>query len=173
MVFIQREIRHNRRIRIPQIRLIDENGNQVGVVATRDALQRAESVGLDLVEISPNAQPPVCRIMDYGKYVYEIEKKERDAKKKQKVFDVKEIRLSSKIEEHDYQTKLRNATRFLNRGDKVKVTMFFRGREMTHIDLGEKVLARFVADLEEVAAVEKRMPFENRSLVMILTPKSS
>ena len=172
MVFINKNsVRHNWEIKSPQIRLIDENGNQVGIVSNKIAKNKADEAGLDLVEISPNAKPPVCKIMDYGKYCYEIGKKEKESKKKQKSFDVKEMRFTSKIEEHDYQTKLRSCERFLEKGNKVKVTMLFRGREKMHIDLGEAILNRLCNDLEHISQVDKRSKLEGRFITMILSPK--
>ena len=172
MVFIFKvSIKHNWEIKSPQIRLIDENGNQVGVVTNKDARNNAEEAELDLVEISPNANPPVCKIMDFGKYCYELEKKEKESKKKQKHFDVKEVRFTSKIEEHDYQTKLRNCERFLEKGNKVKITMIFRGREKMHIDLGDVILNRLSSDLEQFAQIDKRSRLEGRAITMIFSPK--
>lgn len=135
------------------------------------ALERAEKAGMDLVEVAPNAEPPVCRIIDFGKYVYEQERKERDAKKKQVVIHVKELRFRPKIGEHDYQTKLRNAQKFLERGDRVKINMMFRGREMAHVEAGERILARLVEDLKDVSELEKNFGLENRSIVYVLSPK--
>ncbi len=151
--------------------MIGANGDQFGVVPTEEGIRKAEEAGLDLVEVAPEASPPVCRIMDFGKYVYSLEKKEREAKKKQKVFDVKEIKISSKIGTHDYQTKLRNAIRFLSRGDKVKFTMMFRGREMAHVDLGQRVISRLTADLEEYGLVEKNAGLEGNTIIILLGPK--
>ncbi len=169
----ERRIRVNERIRVREIRLIGPNGEQFGVVPTEEGIRKAEEVSLDLVEVAPEANPPVCRVMDFGKYVYILEKKEKEAKKKQKIFAVKEIKISLKIEEHDYQTKLRNAIRFLSRGDKVKFTMIFRGREMAHVDLGRKVIARLIADLEEYGQVEKNMGLEGNAMVLLFGPKKS
>lgn len=135
------------------------------------ALERAEKVGLDLVEVAPTAEPPVCRIIDFGKYLYEVDKKERTARKKQVVVHVKEVRFRPKIGEHDYQTKLRSAVRFLERGDRVKVTMMFRGREAAHQEGGHRVLDRLLEDLKEFAEVEKNYTLDNQSIVNILMPK--
>ncbi|MBI4550207.1 MAG: translation initiation factor IF-3, partial [Candidatus Omnitrophica bacterium] len=146
------------------------NGDQLGVVPVEEGIRRAEEAGLDLVEVAPEATPPVCRVMDFGKYIYSLDKKEKEAKKKQKVFDVKEIKIGLKIDEHDYQTKLRNAVRFLTRGDKVKFTMIFRGREMAHVDLGQRVIARLVLDLEEYGEVEKNMGLEGNAMVLLFAP---
>lgn len=155
------------------MRLIDEAGNQVGVVAIEDALDAAEEAGLDLVEISPNADPPVCKILDYGKYKYELQKKQNEARKKQKTIDVKEIKMRPNIDDHDYDVKLRSATRFLEEGDKVKVTMRFRGREMVHQNLGMDVLIRVRDELEESAnaKVEQMPKMEGRQMIMVLAPK--
>ena len=173
MIYISdhRRIRVNERIRVREIRLVGPNGEQVGIVTAEEGLRKAEEAGLDLVEVAPEAVPPVCRIMDFGKYLYSLEKKEKEAKKKQKVFDVKEIKISLKIEEHDYQTKLRNAIRFLNRGDKVKFTMIFRGREMAHVDLGRKVIARMLTDLDEFGLIEKNAGLEGNVLTLLCAPK--
>ena len=164
-------MRVNERIRSQTVRLIGPKGEQIGVTPISEALDRAEKAGLDLVEVAPSATPPVCRIIDFGKYLYEQEKKERNAKKKQVVIHVKELRFRPKIGDHDYQTKLRNAEKFLERGDRVKVNMMFRGRELAHIEAGEKILARLLVDLKDVAEVEKNYGFENRSIVYVLSPK--
>lgn len=165
------ERRLNRNIRVPEIRLIDEEGEQVGVVATSEALARAEELDLDLVEIDPNAQPPVCRIMDYGKHKFELSKKQQAAKKKQKQIQVKEVKFRPGTDEGDYQVKLRNLRRFLEDGDKGKVTLRFRGREMAHQDLGLKLLSRVEADLEDIANVDQRPKMEGRQMIMMLSPK--
>ena len=163
-------MRLNDAINIAEIRLIDENGEQVGVVENADAKQRAADAGLDLVEIVPNARPPVCRIMDYGKFLFEENKKRHAAKKKQKQIQVKEIKFRPGTEIGDYQVKLRNLTRFLNDGDKVKVTLRFRGREMAHQELGMKLLKRVQADLSELGSVEQFPKMEGRQMVMVLSP---
>lgn len=157
-------------IRVPQIRVIDAEGNQLGVMATKDALESAERSGLDLVEVSPTAVPPVCRIMDYGKYKYQLSKKSKDAKKKQTVIHLKEIKLRGKTEEHDYQFKVRNIKRFLAEGDKVKVTIVFKGREITHTDLGMGMLNRVAAELKEVAVIETQPKLEGRTMLMVVSP---
>lgn len=162
--------RVNNQIRVDRVRLIDENGEQVGVVPVREALQRADAAGLDLVEISPNADPPVCKILDYGKYKYEQQKKAAEARKKQKTVDIKEIKLRPTIEKHDYEVKLRNAQRFLEEGDKVKVTMRFRGRELSHQELGMNVLRRMKDDLAGVSKVEMEPRLEGRQMIMVLVP---
>lgn len=143
----------------------------MGIVPTRDALERAQEFGLDLVEVAPQATPPVCRIMDYSKYKYEQEKKAKEARKHQRIMHLKEIKLKPNIEEHDYQVKLHHLKRFLTRGDKVKVTMVFRGREMSHIDIGKKVLDRIMFDLVEVGEMEKGPTREGRSINLNFIPK--
>lgn len=153
------------------MRLIGADGEQVGVVALNDALRGAEEASLDLVEISPNAVPPVCRIMDYGKYLFEQSKQKNAAKKKQKQVQVKEIKFRPGTEEGDYQVKLRNLIRFLTQGDKAKITMRFRGREMMHQELGVKLLEKIQADLTEVGIVEQFPRLEGRQMVMVVTPK--
>ncbi len=153
------------------IRLIDETGENVGVVATAEALDRATNVGLDLVEVSPNADPPVCKIMDFGKYKYEEQKRKSEARKKQKIIDVKEIKMRPNIDQHDYDVKMRSINRFLDEGDKVKVTMRFRGREMVHQDLGLKLLQKVRDELEEVAKVEQFPRLEGRQMTMVMAPR--
>jgi len=163
--------RVNEAIRVPQVRLIDEDGENVGVVSARDAMQRAENAGLDLVEISPNADPPVCKILDYGRFKYEAQKKKNEAKKRQRVIEVKEIKLRPNIDEHDYVVKMKNCHKFLSEGDKVKVTLRFRGREMAHQDLGMKVLIRVRDDMAELAKVEQLPKMEGRQMIMVMAPK--
>jgi translation initiation factor IF-3 len=171
VVFIQIRVRINQRIRAREIRVIGENGEQLGVLSTNEGLRLAGEKNLDLVEVAPKANPPVCRIMDFSKYKYEQEKKERLARKKQRVIHIKEIRLKPNIEEHDYQTKLRHLKRFLGRGDKAKVGLMFRGREMAHTDTGRQLMNRLISDLSEVAEVERPPILEGRFMVMIMTPK--
>jgi translation initiation factor IF-3 len=163
--------RVNDEIRVPQVRLIGEDGEMLGVLSMRDALQRAYGVGLDLVEISPNAEPPVCKILDFGKFKYEQQKKKNEAKKKQKVIEIKEIKVRPNIDENDYQVKLRAMKSFIGEGDKVKVTLRFRGREMAHQDIGVKVLERIRDDMEQLTKIEQMPRMENRQMVMVLTPK--
>ncbi|MBX6372870.1 MAG: translation initiation factor IF-3 [Acetobacteraceae bacterium] len=163
--------RVNEEIRVPQVRLIDQNGEMVGVVSTREALQRAYDAGLDLLEISPNAVPPVVKILDYGKYKYEQQKKANEARKKQKIVEVKEIKVRPNIDDHDYSVKMRAMRSFLEEGDKVKVTLRFRGREMAHQDLGAKVLERIRNELGDTIKVEQFPRLENRQMVMVLAPK--
>jgi len=151
--------------------LIGSDGKQIGIVSPQEGITKAREEGLDLVEISPTAKPPVCRILDFGKYLYTLEKEEKQARKKQHVVQIKEIKLTSKIKEHDYQTKLRSGIKFLERGDKVKLTMFFRGREMTHVNLGKRILERYTQDLADLADVEKDSGLEGRMIVVLITPK--
>ena len=163
--------RVNEDIRVPQVRLIDEEGEMQGVLTTRDALLRAYAVGLDLLEISPNADPPVVKILDYGKFKYEQQKKKNEAKKKQKVIEIKEIKVRPNIDENDYQVKMRAMKSFIEEGDKVKVTLRFRGREMAHQDIGIKVLERIRAELETETKVEQMPRMENRQMIMVLSPR--
>lgn len=153
------------------MRLIGAEGEQIGITPFREALQMAYDANLDLVAVAPGAKPPVCRIMDYGKYRYEMQKREKEARKNQKVVDVKEVRFSATIEEHDFQTKYKNVVKFLKDGDKVKCSIRFRGREITHADIGQRVLERVAKDSEELATVERRPRLEGRSMIMILAPK--
>lgn len=161
----------NEEIRVPQVRLIDEDGEMIGVMSAREALLRAYDAGMDLLEISPNAVPPVCKITDYGKYKYEQQKKANEARKKQKIVEIKEIKVRPNIDDHDYDVKMRAAKGFLEEGDKVKVTLRFRGREMAHQDLGAKVLERVRTELAELAKVEQMPRLENRQMIMVLAPK--
>jgi len=163
--------RINDEIRVPQVRLIDQDGEMQGVMTAREALIRAFDVGLDLVEISPNAVPPVCKILDYGKYKYEQQKKANEARKKQKVVEIKEIKVRPNIDDHDYDVKMRQMKGFISEGDKVKVTLRFRGREMAHQDLGVKVLDRIRGELAETTKVEQFPRLENRQMIMVLAPK--
>ena len=156
---------------MPQVRLIDAEGEMQGVMTARDALLRAYSVGLDLLEISPNADPPVCKILDYGKYKYELQKKKNEAKKRQRVIEIKEIKVRPNIDENDYQVKMRAMKTFIDEGDKVKVTLRFRGREMAHQDIGIKVLERIRAELELTTKVEQMPRMENRQMIMVLSPR--
>lgn len=157
-------------IRVPQIRVIDADGNQLGVMVTQEALRLAEEAGLDLVEVAATAAPPVCRIMDYGKFKYQMSKKAKDAKKKQTVVHIKEVKFRSQTEEHDFQFKVRNIGRFLSDGDKVKVFIVFRGREITHTDLGMSMLKRVAEQLKDVAVVEYNPRLEGRNMMMVLAP---
>ena len=163
--------RVNEEIRIPQVRLIDQDGEMQGVLTVREAMQRAYAVGLDLVEISPNADPPVCKILDFGKFKYEQQKKKNEAKKKQKVIEIKEIKVRPNIDENDYQVKMRAMKTFIEEGDKVKVTLRFRGREMAHQDIGVRVLERIRAEMDTTSKVEQMPRMENRQMVMVLSPR--
>jgi translation initiation factor IF-3 len=163
--------RINEAIRAKDVRLIDENGENVGVVSQADALARAVAAGLDLVEVSPDADPPVCKILDFGKYKYQTQKKAAEARKHQKIVEIKEIKMRPAIDEHDYNVKMRSIKRFFEEGDKVKVTLRFRGREMAHQQLGMNVLQRVKVDLESIAKVESEPRLEGRQMVMVLAPR--
>ena len=152
--------------------MVDENGEMIGIVTVREGMDRARLSSLDLVEISPNADPPVCKVMDYGKHKYEEQKKKAAAKKKQKIVEIKEVKVRPGIETHDYQVKLRSIQRFIGEGDRVKVTMRFRGREITHQEIGMKVLDRICGDVEEISKVEQKPKLEGRQVVMLLSPKA-
>jgi translation initiation factor IF-3 len=153
------------------VRLIDENGQNVGVISKMEALTRAEQAGLDLVEVSPDAEPPVCKILDYGKYKYQEQKKAAEARKHQKIVEIKEIKMRPGIDDHDYDVKMRAIRRFFEEGDKVKITLRFRGRELAHQHLGMEVLKRVRTDTEPIAKVEAEPRFEGRQMVMVLAPK--
>ncbi len=163
--------RVNERIRAPEIRLIGANGENIGIVHPSRALAMAEEAGLDLVEISPNAEPPVCKIMDFGKFKYEQQKREADARKKQKIIEVKEIKFRPGTDTHDYEVKMRSVMKFLEEGDKVKVTLRFRGREMAHQELGAQLLTRVADDVKDVAKIESMPRLEGRQMVMMIAPK--
>ncbi|MDB2325311.1 translation initiation factor IF-3 [Alphaproteobacteria bacterium] len=163
--------RVNGAIRALQVRCIDPEGGQLGVLDTKDAILKAEEFGLDLVEVQPNVDPPVCKILDYGKYKYEAQKRANEARKKQKIIEVKEIKLRPNIDEHDYQVKMRNVVKFLSAGDKVKVTLRFRGREMAHQELGANVLTRVRQETEEIAKIEAMPKMEGRQMIMVLAPR--
>jgi translation initiation factor IF-3 len=163
--------RVNDEIRAPQVRLIDAEGEMQGVMSARDAWLRAQAVGLDLLEISPNADPPVVKILDFGKFKYEQQKKKNEAKKKQKVIEIKEIKVRPNIDENDYQVKMRAMKSFIEEGDKVKVTLRFRGREMAHQEIGVRVLERIKNEMDPVSKVEQMPRMENRQMVMVLTPR--
>ena len=163
--------RINEEIGVMRVRLVDERGNMVGVVGRAEALQMAATAGLDLVEIAPNADPPVCKILDYGKFKYEEQKKKNEARKKQKIIEVKEIKLRPSIDDHDYQVKMRSMNKFIEEGDKVKVTMRFRGRELAHQDLGMNVLMRVKEDLDGIAKVEQMPRMEGRQMTMVVAPR--
>ena len=161
----------NEQIRDREVRLIGEDGEQLGIMSAREALKIAQEAELDLVKISPGAKPPVCKIIDYGKYRYELARKEKEARKKQRTIDVKEIRLSPNIDTNDLNTKANQAKKFLAKGDKLKVSLRFRGREMAHLDVGREILNNFYKTLEEVAVVDKNPKMEGRSMVMFLSEK--
>ncbi|HCI47460.1 MAG TPA: translation initiation factor IF-3 [Rhodospirillaceae bacterium] len=154
-----------------KVRLVDADGEMVGVVDIEEAMRRADEAGMDLVEIAAQADPPVCKVLDYGKFRYEQQKRQNEARKKQKITDVKEIKVRPNIDDHDYEVKMRNARRFIDSGDKVKVTLRFRGREMAHQDLGIQVLERIRDDLEEIAKVEQMPKMEGRQAIMVLQPR--
>ena len=163
--------RVNRDIRVPQVRLVDEAGEMIGIVATRDAQNRASLAGLDLVEISPNAEPPVCKILDFGKFKYEQQKRQAEARKKQKIVEIKEIKVRPNIDDNDYGVKIRAMRAFIADGDKVKVTLRFRGREMAHQDLGVRLLERIRADLGDAIKIEQTPRLEMKQMVMLLAPR--
>lgn len=169
---IIKELQINGDIRDKEVRLIDSDGSQLGIVPTRKAMSIAAERKLDLVKVAPNAKPPVCKIIDYGKYKYEITKRDKEARKKQKVINVKEVRMTPNIEEHDLNVKANRAIGFLQKGDKVKVSVRFRGREMGHTQIGRQVLDDFFGLVEEVAEIEKKPKMEGRNMTMFLSPKS-
>jgi translation initiation factor IF-3 len=163
----------NEEIRDREVRVIDQNGEQLGIMLTRAALELAEEKQLDLVKIAPTAKPPVCKIMDYGKYRFEQSKREREIRKNQKVIDIKEVRLSATIEDHDVEVKFKAATKFLKDGDKVKVSIRFRGRQISHSEIGLEVMKDFAERLKDIAVVERRPLTEGRNMTMVLAPKES
>jgi translation initiation factor IF-3 len=165
--------RINERIRVPEVRLIDENGQQVGIMKTSEALRYAESRELDLVEVAPDAKPPVCRVLDYSKYKYEQIQKQKAARKHQQQINIREIKFRPKIAQHDYDTKKGHVERFLKARDKVKVTIMFRGREMAHPERGEMILNRLAEELEDLAIVEQRPQQDGRNMTMMLAPQRS
>jgi len=158
-------------IRTDKVRVIAPDGEQLGILATDDALRRAEDFGLDLVEVAPTADPPVCRIMDYGKFKYQQSKKAHDARKKQNVMHIKEVKVSPKTEEHDVQNKVKHIRRFLENGDKAKVTMIFRGREITYTEIGRKILDKIALEIGDIGIIEQRPTLEGRNMVMIIAPQ--
>jgi len=168
---IQRSVRTNKGIRARQIRVIDEEGKQLGIMSLEEGLRESEKRELDLVEIAPNTNPPVCRIMDYGKYLYQQNKRAQRAKRSQRATQLKEIKFRPKISEHDYQFKKRHILRFLADGNMVKATIMFRGRELAHPEIGERILDRLIMELGEVANIEKRGKLEGRNLSMLISPK--
>jgi translation initiation factor IF-3 len=167
----EKDPRVNRRIRAPEVRVIDPDGEQLGIMTVDDALERAEGFGLDLVEVAPTARPPVCRIMDYGKYKYQQKKRTAEARKKTSRVELKEVKLRPKTDEHDFQTKLRHARAFLEENNKVKITVMFRGREITHPEIARTMLERAAVVLEDAAQVEQTPRMEGRNMIMMLAPK--
>ena len=167
---ISKDLRINEEIRAREVRLVGEEGEQLGIVQLREALEIAMDKSVDLVEIAPTAKPPVCKLMDYGKYKYEQAKKDKEARKKQRTTEIKEVKLRPNIEDHDFETKARNAQRFLTDGDKVKVTIMFRGREITHPDLGKSLCLRLAEFCKAEASIEREPKLEGRNMIMILTP---
>lgn len=161
----------NEQIRDKEVRLVSEDGEQLGIMSAKDAMKIAREANLDLVKIAPQAKPPVCKVIDYGKYRYELARKEKEAKKKQKTMDVKEIRLSPNIDENDLNTKAGQARKFLSKGDKVKVTLRFRGREVAHMGMSKQILDKFFQKVEDIAVVDKPAKMEGRSMIMFLTEK--
>ena len=170
--YIKQELPINEQIRAREVQLIDEQGEKRGVIKLNDALDLAYEKKLDLVLVAPNAQPPVCKIMNYGKYKFEQAKKEKEAKKKQKVFELKEIRITPNIEQHDFEFKVKNARKFIEDGNKVKITVRFRGRELNYVKLGEQVLNKFIEQLSDVANVEKKPLLEGKNMLIILAKKA-
>ncbi|MCX5703824.1 MAG: translation initiation factor IF-3 [Candidatus Omnitrophica bacterium] len=171
MVSIKKFIRTNERIRVPEVRLIGPDGNQLGVVSIQKAQELANQHELDLVEVAPSANPPVCRVIDFSKFKYDQEKKEREAKKHQKQGKLKEIRLKPNIDSHDYETKVKQVITFLKKKDKVKINLFFRGRQMEHLDLGRKILDKFIIDTQSDGQVEKAPAMEGRIMSFVVAPK--
>ena len=153
------------------VRCIDPDGEQLGILSIDEAMNKAEELGLDLVELQPNAEPPVCKILDYGKHKYQAQKRANEARKKQKIIEVKEIKLRPNIDQHDYQVKMRAVRKFLDGGDKVKITLRFRGREMAHVELGSDLLSRVQEDIDEFAKIESMPKMEGRQMTMVLAPK--
>jgi len=167
----ERQDRRNEEINVPRVRVIGSDGSQVGIMLTRDAIAKAEGEGLELVEVSPNADPPVCKIMDYGKFVYQKDKQQQAARKKQKQIQVKEVKFRPTTEEADYQTKLRSLMRFLEEGDKVKITLRFKGRELAHQELGFELIERIKTDLDPFAQVEQFPKLEGKQAIMVMGPR--
>ena len=162
----------NEQIRDKEVRLIGENGELIGIMSAKEAYKLAQEAELDLVKIAPTAKPPVCKIIDYGKYKYELARKEKEARKKQKVITIKEVKLRPNIEQHDFEVKLKNAVRFLQDGDKVKVTIMFRGRELSHPELGKEILGRVAQELKDTVTIERDAKLEGKNMIMILAPKA-
>ena len=171
MTISKETMRINEEIRAREVRLTSATNEQLGIVQLRDALQMAIEQNLDLVEVAPTAKPPVCRIMDFGKFKFEQQKREKEVKKKQKMVNVKEVKLRPNIEDHDFEVKFKNAQRFLDDGDKVKVTIMFRGRELSHPELGRKVLDKMALQIKDIANIERGAKLEGKNMIMILAPK--
>ncbi len=170
-VISKNELMINEEIRDKEVRLIDADGTMLGIIATKEAQKLANSKNLDLVKIAPQGVPPVCKIMDYGKYMFELAKKEKEARKNQKIISIKEVRVSPSIEDHDFEFKVKNAYKFLKDGDKVKVSVKFRGREMHYTSIGNEILDKFADSVKDVGVVEKKPKLEGKSMIMILNPK--
>jgi translation initiation factor IF-3 len=170
---ISKDHQINEEIRAKEVRLVGAEGEQLGIKPFREAMQMAIDANMDLVNVAPQAKPPVCRIMDYGKFRYESQKKEKEARKNQKIVDLKEVWFRSNIEEHDYQTKFRNVVKFLGEGDKVKCSVRFRGREIAHANIGQKILERVAKEVVDICVVERMPKLEGRAMIMILAPKQS
>ena len=166
----EKKHRLNERIRVPQVRLIDTEGNQLGVVPTEEALKKAQAAELDLVEVAPNAEPPVCRLMDYGKYLYEKQKRERESRKSQKQIEIKEVRLRPKTDEHDVQVVLSKIRKFAKEGAKTRVRIRFRGREIYHPEVAQQIMNRIAEDVSDITVIEARPTLDGRSMVMVLAP---
>lgn len=171
MAISKESLRINDEIRAREVRVVSSTNEQLGIMLLRDALRLASEQQFDLVEVAPTAKPPVCRIMDFGKFKYEQQKRDKEAKKKQKVFTLKEVKLRPNIEDHDFEVKKKNALRFLEDGDKVKVTIMFRGRELSHPELGRQILVRMAAELKDIANVERDAKLEGKNMIMILAAK--
>ncbi len=171
VICISKDVRINEEIRAREVRVVDPEGNQLGIMPLREALRMAEERQQDLVEIAPQAKPPVCRIMDFGKHKYEQSKRDKEAKKKQRVINIKEVKMRPNIEDHDFNVKAKNAARFLKDGDKVKATIIFRGREIVHPSLGQQLLVKLAEELKDMANVERHPKLEGKNMIMILAPK--
>ncbi|OWZ82861.1 translation initiation factor IF-3 [Natranaerobius trueperi] len=168
---MSKELPVNEQIRAREIRVVSKDGKQLGIMHPKEAMKIAEEEGLDLVTVAPQAKPPVCRIMDYGKFKYEQNKKEKEAKKKQKTMNIKEVKLRPNIEDNDFNTKLKNATKFLKKEDKVKVTIMFRGREITHPQIGRELCEKLANEVKDIAVVEKKPSVEGKNMIMVLAPR--
>lgn len=168
---ITKDFRINEEIKAREVRVVDTEGNQIGIIPVKDALRLAEERQLDLVEIAPVAKPPVCKLMDYGKYKYEQSKREKEARKRQRIISVKEVKLRPNIEDHDFEVKARNVARFLKGGDKVKATIMFRGREIVHTQLGQQLLKRLADHVKDFSTIERQPKLEGKNMIMVLAPK--